>query len=915
MALLRHESVRVFLVLSALILVFMAKPITTSGFYAPGDVFQQAGLHGPASIPQANWTGDVSVDILPWTMFDRKEVRAGRLPLWNPYNGSGVPHLANMQSAVFSPFTIPFYVLPFRAALLASAYLLLLTAGLLMYGLARHLRLCPAAALVGAITFTYCAYIVYWLRYPLASAAVFLPGLLWAASALVRAERRAAACRWGAMFAVIVACGVFSGHPETLFFGLLPALTWSIGWLASQRLPLRTMVGRLVRLGVAGVVGLGLAAVQVLPFLEYVSRSPAGVSRGGQLYQSPSWAVANLFPLFAGSPSMSYSGPYSIIHPFYEATDIYVGLLALFLAGIGLASSLWTRRRAPLAFAAMGVAWLLYGYNAGGLGGIVSRLPGFSLTLAARGVVVWELCVAVLAAYGVQGLIELGRRHVTGNRWVPGALIGGAAVCLLGAGVVLVRHARYTVGRPFFRSLNGVANAVALHHVLFLGATFLVGVAAAAALTVLHRPRAVWAACGVLALIVFLQSGYMFRNVDTTVDLAHFYPVPPAARQVAARVGKDQTLWVEGAHLRPDLNLWYPLSSPGSYDALGLQAYDTVYRKLMRPPTIIPVGGVGLGLLDGPVSPLRTSALAAIGIRHVVTDRPFPLATPVGSAVPGEVTPNGHVTFTTSWSGPAPDVWVVSAGSLRPGETAVLTIAVPGRPSTTTTARSAAGEVAFSPVPAGPADATSAVLGLRVTAPDGATHVLPAASIQGYRTPLSGLVLAQVSDGVRVFDVPGSTPRYFSPSSTRWVSSGAQARAVVTAPGFEPSQVAVLEGKRTAPTAGGPGTVTVVSEQPDSMRLRVTRDQPGWVVVNQNDYPGWVAAVNGHGRPVVRANSTFMAVPVPAGESVVELHFRPRSVQVGAWVSIASLLVIVAALLVAWRSRRATARVPQAPPG
>jgi len=38
-----------------------------------------------------------------WDQFSRAELLAGRFPLWNPHNAFGVPHLANMQSAIFYP--------------------------------------------------------------------------------------------------------------------------------------------------------------------------------------------------------------------------------------------------------------------------------------------------------------------------------------------------------------------------------------------------------------------------------------------------------------------------------------------------------------------------------------------------------------------------------------------------------------------------------------------------------------------------------------------------------------------------------------------------------------------------------------------------------------------------------------------
>jgi hypothetical protein len=47
--------------------------------------------------------GDTVLEMQPWLLFNKDELARGELPLWNPYNGAGLPHLANYQSAVFSP--------------------------------------------------------------------------------------------------------------------------------------------------------------------------------------------------------------------------------------------------------------------------------------------------------------------------------------------------------------------------------------------------------------------------------------------------------------------------------------------------------------------------------------------------------------------------------------------------------------------------------------------------------------------------------------------------------------------------------------------------------------------------------------------------------------------------------------------
>src|SRR5579859_5440537 len=52
----------------------------------------------------------------PLRFFTADEVRRGHLPLWNPYNASGEPWLANPQTGVFYPPAWIFLVIPFPTA-------------------------------------------------------------------------------------------------------------------------------------------------------------------------------------------------------------------------------------------------------------------------------------------------------------------------------------------------------------------------------------------------------------------------------------------------------------------------------------------------------------------------------------------------------------------------------------------------------------------------------------------------------------------------------------------------------------------------------------------------------------------------------------------------------------------------------
>ena len=62
--------------------------------------------------------GDFTDHFLPFHMFQRSELLAGRLALWNPFTFSGHPFLADIQAAVFYPLgnLVLLLTLPFGTA-------------------------------------------------------------------------------------------------------------------------------------------------------------------------------------------------------------------------------------------------------------------------------------------------------------------------------------------------------------------------------------------------------------------------------------------------------------------------------------------------------------------------------------------------------------------------------------------------------------------------------------------------------------------------------------------------------------------------------------------------------------------------------------------------------------------------------
>lgn len=141
------------------------------------------------------------------------------------------------------------------------------------------------------------------------------------------------------------------------------------------------------------------------------------------------------------------------------------------------------------------------------------------------------------------------------------------------------------------------------------------------------------------------------------------------------------------------------------------------------------------------------------------------------------------------------------------------------------------------------------------------------------------------------------------------VKSDDEAMAYMLSPGFDPAAEVVLAEPPPAdlPDAPVEGEVDWLERGPDRMRLAVRSSAPALLAIADNWYPAWHARVNGRDTPVLRAYHTLRAVPVPAGESEVELWYRSDVVLRSFWLGFIILTGLLAANAVRiWSARRAT---------
>jgi hypothetical protein len=200
----------------------------------------------------------------------------------------------------------------------------------------------------------------------------------------------------------------------------------------------------------------------------------------------------------------------------------------------------------------------------------------------------------------------------------------------------------------------------------------------------------------------------------------------------------------------------------------------------------------------------------------------------------------------------------------------------------------------------------------------GVTHVMRAKAIWPGKPPYDRLIeyeplrapgLTQVYDGAdaRVYRLAGALPRAFVVGAQRPVDGEDAAFEAVTDPSFAARDVAVTEqklpGLPEAPAAGGGGSASIVSYDPERVRVRARSEGPGLLVLGDNYFPGWKAKVDGRSVPVERVDYLFRGVRLGNGEHVVEFRYEPLSWRIGWIVSVIALAGLALAVFLGVRRR------------
>jgi hypothetical protein len=545
------------------------------------------------------------------------------VPLWNPYIMGGRPYLADMQAALFSPFNLPGYLLPLWRSLALIAALKIFVAAFGMFMLARALGIRFAGALLAGTVFGFSLWMVTWVSWPTVSVWAYLPWLCLLAEHLLR---RPGTLPFAGL-AGVIALQYFGGHPESCFHVLLATVLFWILRVAATRPPGVRAVARsaVVFIG-ALVAGTALAAITLVPFIEFLSHSADLDARRylGSSHQAPRYLLGIFLHDYWGRETrVSLEFPAAM-----EERAYYVGALSLFLA----AAALTLRpRRDRIAVAAVGAGALGVATGIPPLFDLITQLPAFNTSHNARLAIVAVFSVALLAGWGFDDLAtrapSVGRGRLLLGVCVILLLLplvvmaadGALALDRLGSGL----RVAWGLVEPSGAGLDDVRDVVRVASLWEW-----LGLAAAALVLVFLRLRGLLGRTAFAALAVALIVADLFKagmGYNPAIPIEHAeQPETGAIRYLQAQrparfVGLDATARLSLlAPMAPNVAMRYRLYDARGYDYPVERRYERLWHRY------IATSGSCLYAFCPQSAAARPRALRALGlfgVTHLLQNR------------------------------------------------------------------------------------------------------------------------------------------------------------------------------------------------------------------------------------------------------------------------------------------------------
>ena len=388
---------------------------TIVGLYHPfRDLFSK---DYPNGIPFKNFLiTDPVRQQYPWRELAIATLKKLELPLWNPYNFSGTPLLANLQSAVFYPFNLLLFILPFNIGWSVLIILQPLLAGIFLYWYLRNLSVHRIASFLGSNVFAFCGFSVAWMEWgTILHVTLWLPLILLAIDKIFSISHRHkfsifnfqfSILIWSLIFVFSLVFSFFAGHLQIFFYVVL----FTSLYILARWIQYGKIFNILFVFFIFYILFFILTAVQWIPTLQFILLSARNVDQVAWTKEGwfipMSHLIQFVVPDFFGNPTtLNYWGVWN-----YGEFIGYVGIVPLVLAIFAL---FFRHDKKTIFFGTIFFVSLIFA-----LPTFLAKLPYllqipfFSTSQPTRLLFIIDFSLAVLAAFGFDYFIRAKKKGI-----------------------------------------------------------------------------------------------------------------------------------------------------------------------------------------------------------------------------------------------------------------------------------------------------------------------------------------------------------------------------------------------------------------------------------------------------------------------------------------------------------------------
>lgn len=551
-----------FLILVLLSLFFFHNYIVFGKIPFPGDLlvseyqpFRSYSYQGyaPGAVPNKAQYFDSIREFYPWRTLTTQELKNGKLPVWNPYNFSGTPHLANYQSAVFYPLNLLYLLINQIDAWAILVLLQPLLASFFMYLYIRKLNLSFEAGLFGGIVFGYCSYMNVWSQFQVVGHTIaWLPLILFGVEQVL--EKISAATVLLLVTGILFS--LFAGHPLDFIVIYSFAFLYLLFNLFVKDMPLKK---RAVNIAVF-ILPVLLGAAQLIPTARLLSNSSRSAFSYDFLVNSilipPGQLIMLLVPDFFGNPATRNYWPMNS----YVGVTLSIGISSLLCALF----SLWIvkdKKKDPMVLFFAGTAFLVLA--------MTTKNP-LSLLL-------YRLSIPVISTIQPTKLLSLSAFSLS--------VLSAKGLDMYLNKKISKKMMFYTVAAVFITLLLGLLEtrfvpATARHtalKALFLG-FFIAGATSILFFAGIKKSLTNYAVLG-LFLLLIAEQYYAFQKFNPFSPRDFIFPQTPIIQFLKEHAGINRFWGYGTAKIDSNIATEYKLFSSDGFDALNLKWYNEFVRS------------------------------------------------------------------------------------------------------------------------------------------------------------------------------------------------------------------------------------------------------------------------------------------------------------------------------------------------